>query len=76
MRPPRGPLLTAVVCLGATGCATILHGSTQRVAIESSPPGARATVLPQGTTVVTPATVEMARGKAHTVRFELGIGSR
>ncbi len=71
MRRRAAAALAAIACVGTSGCATILHGSTQRVAIESSPAGARATVLPEETTVVTPATVALARKRSHTVRFEL-----
>ena len=58
------------VALNAIGCATAVHGTTQRVEILSSPPGATATIFPGETRLVTPAEVLLERKRVHTVRFE------
>lgn len=52
-----------------SGCATAINGTTQKVDITSNPPGASALLLPQGTTVTTPARVELSRKKVYTVIF-------
>ena len=53
------------------GCATLINGSTQNVAITSNPPGASATVLPEQKELVTPGQVELPRRQVHTVLFQL-----
>lgn len=58
------------VALNALGCATAVHGTTQRVEIVSTPPGATATIFPGETRLVTPADVLLERRRVHTVRFE------
>jgi hypothetical protein len=60
----------ALLSLG-TGCATIVHGSTQKIQVTSEPPGATVTVLPEKITLVTPGEVKLARKKSHTLLFEL-----
>jgi hypothetical protein len=68
------PVLSIVALaslLGATGCASTLHGTTQKIGISSTPPGATALVLPEGTTLTTPATIELQRKLVHTVLIEL-----
>ena len=62
-----GPL----VAIASLGCATIIHGSTQKVEITSNPPGASVLVLPDQKKLVTPGTVELERKRVHTVLFEL-----
>ncbi len=54
----------------ATGCATIMQGSTQRVSIGSTPAGASITVdgQPMGTT---PAMVRLKRKDSHVLRLDL-----
>ena len=73
-------LAMATVALG--GCATIFHGPYQEVVIDSSPPGAKATVSAQGSergplfvdpkkqTVTTPATVRLRRDNTYRVEVE------
>jgi len=63
--------LACIALMGAAGgCATALHGTTQRVEIRSTPPGATATVLPVDTRVTTPAELILDRKRVYTVRFE------
>ena len=50
------------------GCATIIHGTTQQVRIESVPAAATARVGAQ--TVTTPAEVRLARDSSYDVAFE------
>ena len=64
-------LLLVVASLIQIGCATIINGQEQNVSIKTDPPGATATILPEGTTVSTPADVDLARGSVHTVKLEL-----
>jgi hypothetical protein len=62
--------LLACLALG-TGCATIVHGTQQKIEVTSEPPGATVTVLPEKAKLVTPFEVELARKKSHTLIFEL-----
>lgn len=64
-----------IFCIGvlavvASGCATVIHGTKQTVAIHSVPEGATATILPEGSVVTTPAEIKLSRKNAHTVLFE------
>jgi hypothetical protein len=65
-----------------SGCATLVHGPYQDVRIDSSPPGATATVSPLGSergpgfldknkkyTVTTPATVRLQRDNSYRVEL-------
>lgn len=63
--------LVLVVVPFASGCATIVNGSTQTVEITSDPPGAKAIVLPGGKELMTPAAAFLERKRVHTVLFEL-----
>jgi hypothetical protein len=56
------------VAVSASGCATLINGTRQRLTIDSTPSGARVTVLPAGITFETPGEVELARRNVHTVR--------
>jgi len=63
---------TLLACLlAAGGCATAIHGPTQRIVIKSRPPGARVLILPEGRMLSTPIAVELERDRVHTLRFEL-----
>lgn len=59
-------LLTFALFLG--GCATLIHGSSQSIRVESEPEGARVEVdgRPVGQT---PMTVDLSRGQDHRVRL-------
>jgi hypothetical protein len=61
--------LIAAACVLASGCATIVNGSTQRVEIASDPPGATAKVdgIPIGTT---PTSIDLKRGDPHSVTIQ------
>src|SRR5213593_1902000 len=74
-------LLTALAML-AGGCATLVHGPYEDVRIDSSPPGATATVSPllsergpifldpaKKYTVTTPATLHLRRDNSYRVEF-------
>jgi len=63
--------LAAAILLGsAAGCAAIIHGSLQRMAIRSTPPGA--TVTLDGASVgTTPLTTSLSRKNEHVVHLEL-----
>jgi hypothetical protein len=65
-------LSAAVVCSSALSgsCATIIHGSSQDLAISSNPSGATVTVdgQPAGKT---PVIAKLGRGDTHKIRIEL-----
>jgi hypothetical protein len=63
--------LVLFVAFGASGCATVLHGTTQKVSITSRPSGAAGLIEPTGIRIVTPAQVELRRKQNYTVHFEL-----
>jgi hypothetical protein len=60
-----------LVVLGCSGCATILHGTTQKVDLSSNPAGASARIDPGGVLVTTPASVELGRQYDYQVQFEM-----
>lgn len=64
------PVLAGVLVLALTGCASIIHGTTQQVAISSSPTGAQVSVNNQdlGTT---PIVADLKRKETHIVRVTL-----
>lgn len=53
----------------ASGCATVVHGTTQTIGVASSPTGARVTIN-NGQQVTTPNTVDLKRNQNHTFVFE------
>ena len=63
--------LAALVAASGLGCATIINGTTQTVEITSSPPGAKAIILPEQKELVTPGEAELRRRMVHTVVFQL-----
>lgn len=56
-----------VLTLNAAGCATIVNGRTQGVAVASTPPAA--TVKVDGLETTTPGKVELRRNGEHTLVF-------
>jgi hypothetical protein len=63
-------LVCVAVGFSASACATIIHGSSQKVDFASTPPEAR--VLVDGRDLgKTPITLKLARKDNHTVRIEL-----
>ena len=54
---------------GATGCATIINGTTQPIAITSTPNGAKVMVDGSDSSYTTPANVDLARGRDHLLTF-------
>ena len=64
----RWNLLLCAAVLTA-GCATMVHGTTQKIKIDSSPEGANVKVdeVPVGTT---PTSIELSRASSHTVAIE------
>lgn len=63
-------LLSCIFFMLCGGCATIIHGSSQELAVTSIPPGARFTVDGEGSHV-TPATIKLQRKRDHSLVFEL-----
>ncbi len=64
-----GGVVAALALSGVVGCATIINGTTQPIAITSTPNGAKVAVDGQDTTYTTPANVELARGRDHLLTF-------
>ncbi len=63
--------VSIVFMLATAGCATIINGTTQPIAITSSPSGARVIVDDHDTSYTTPANVELERGRDHLLTFHL-----
>jgi hypothetical protein len=59
--------LPLVLLLGS-GCATIINGTTEPIAITSTPSGAKVRVDGQQS-YTTPANIDMARGRDHLLTF-------
>lgn len=62
-------LVLPALAVVLSGCGTIMHGSTQEIAILSAPAGARVAV-DSVATGRTPLTVRLPRKRAHEVRIE------
>jgi len=56
-----------VLMLNAAGCATIVNGRTQGIAVASTPPAA--TVKVDGLETTTPGSVDLRRNREHTMVF-------
>jgi len=61
----------ALACAAAVfaGCATIVHGTTERVEIDSTPTGAEVMIDDSAQSAITPAQIKLARGSAHKLVF-------
>ncbi len=57
--------LSIAVVLMSTGCATMMSGSTQTIAINSNPPGAHVAIA--GQTAITPAIISVPKGRDYRV---------
>jgi hypothetical protein len=51
-----------------SGCATLVHGTTERVQLESRPAGAEV-IIDDSRHVITPAAVKLSRGSSHHLVF-------
>lgn len=62
------PCLIATAALLLNGCATVFHGTTEKVAFSSEPTGAKVYIdgQPMGTT---PTEMKLASKKSYTVEF-------
>lgn len=60
-----------MLCIGAMsgGCATVINGTTQRVAVHTHPEGVRFSVDDGPPIHVTPTTVELHRSRGHSLTF-------
>ena len=52
------------------GCATIIHGTSQKVKITSAPSGANVLITPGNMRLITPATVNLKRDGTYFVYYE------
>jgi len=59
-----------LVSVFGSGCATIIHGTTQNIPVSSVPTGAKVTV-DQSTAYTTPTVLELARGENHNLQVSL-----
>lgn len=71
LRRPIALLVAITFCsfTGFGGCASIIHGGSQNVSFDSSPPGATVR-LGNGMRFTAPKTVSLPRGKDQIVTFE------
>ncbi len=69
LRAVPAALIAVGLLATCSGCATMMSGTTERIRIESEPPGAQVTV--DGKTYTTPVDVTLPRGRSHEVAFEL-----
>ena len=58
----------SMLAVGLAGCATIVHGTTQQVRVETTPAGAKASVGSQST--ITPGELTLSREYSYIVNFE------
>ncbi len=63
-----GTLVVAMFVAGMAGCATIVHGTTQQVRVETTPAGAKASVGSQ--TIITPGELTLPREYSYIVNLE------
>ena len=63
-------IFTLTAALGLAGCATIMHGTTQDIGLQSTPTNAKVTVdgLPMGST---PVVTKLSRKDNHIVKLTL-----
>ncbi len=61
-------LALACAAVQCAGCATIVHGTTERVQIDSTPSGAEV-AIDDSQRVITPSAVDLSRGSAHKLVF-------
>jgi len=62
-------LMVAVIfIISASGCATIAHGTSTTIRINSTPPGATAIV--GGQTIITPSTVTLKNNQTYNIVFK------
>lgn len=64
------PALVAVCGAGLTGCATIIHGTSQKIQVSSTPAGANILIDGGDTGQVTPAEVTVKRDSFHTLSLK------
>jgi hypothetical protein len=64
-----GAIALACAASAVAGCATVVHGTAERVQIDSTPGGAEVTIDDSDQSVVTPSAVMLARGKGHKLVF-------
>lgn len=62
--------LLFVLLVGGYGCATIVHGTTQKIPVSSDPSGANLTIAGQTTKHTTPCEVELSRKSDHILKIE------
>lgn len=68
MRIRVGTLTLSMLGVSLAGCAMLVHGTTQQVHIETTPPGAKASVGSQ--TITTPGELTLSREYPCIVNFE------
>lgn len=61
--------LALAALVATSGCATITRGTTQEIAVDSTPQGARVETT-GGATYTTPAAIKLQRNISHNLLFE------
>ena len=63
-------VIAGIIAVATVGCASIMHGTTQKIGISSAPTGAKVTVnnMPLGNT---PVFADLKRGQEHIVTIEM-----
>jgi PEGA domain len=64
-----GALALACAAAMVAGCATIVHGTTEKVYVDSTPAGAEVNIDDSEQAVTTPAEVKLSRASAHKLVF-------
>ena len=61
--------LCLAFAFAATGCGTIMNGTRQTVAIQSTPPGANVTTVPASASATTPGSMVLERKNNYVLTF-------
>src|SRR5271157_3838068 len=64
-------VMVSMLSVATAGCATIINGTTQSIAITSTPNGAKVIVDDTSTSYTTPANIELSRNRDHLLTFLL-----
>jgi hypothetical protein len=63
-------LLLFIAALSFSGCATLVHGTTQKIPVNSEPPGAECSMAGNITRYTTPCEVELSRKQDHLITIK------
>ncbi len=63
-------LFVVALLIFGYGCATVIHGTTQKIPVSSDPSGANITIAGEDAKYTTPCQVELKRKHDHVLKFE------